>query len=94
HRLPASATPGEVQAAIAGRVPAAAAAASDRVRLAAERAVFDAGPRERGAVDADVRAVRHALARSQPWWRRALTAALPPSLLRVIPPIDDDDSQR
>ncbi|HET8868626.1 MAG TPA: transglutaminaseTgpA domain-containing protein, partial [Agrococcus sp.] len=43
--LPASATPGAVQAAIASRVDPEAAAAADRVRLAAERAVFDTGPR-------------------------------------------------
>lgn len=90
-RLPASATPGEVQAAIGARIggDAEAASAADRVRLAAERAVFDAGPRERGAVDADVHLVRRALARSQPLWRRALTTALPPSLVRVVPPIEE-----
>ncbi|QUW19696.1 transglutaminase-like domain-containing protein [Agrococcus sp. Marseille-Q4369] len=89
-RLPASATPGEVQAAIGDRLgdDAEARSAADRVRLAAERAVFDAGPRERGAVDADVRLVERALARSQPPWRRALTTALPPSLARVVPPIE------
>jgi transglutaminase-like putative cysteine protease len=90
-RLPASATPGDVQAAIGARIrdDAEARSAADRVRLAAERAVFDAGPRERGAVDADVRLVRVALARSQPLWRRALAAALPPSLVRVVPRVED-----
>ncbi|WP_405217119.1 transglutaminaseTgpA domain-containing protein [Agrococcus sp. Ld7] len=84
ERLPASATPGEVHAAIATRVPVDAARAADRVRLAAERAVFDAGARERGAVDDDVRTVRRALAAGARWWRRLLAAALPPSLLRVV----------
>ncbi len=90
-RLPASATPGEVRAAIGARLgdDAEARSAADRVRLAAERAVFDAGPRERGAVDADVRIVRRALARSQPLWRRALTTALPPSLMRVVLPVEE-----
>ncbi|WP_347754198.1 transglutaminase-like domain-containing protein [Agrococcus sp. ProA11] len=87
-RLPASATPGELQATIATRVPADAERAADRVRLAAERAVFDAGARERGAVDDDVRAVRRALAAAAPWWRRLLAAALPPSLLGVVAPQD------
>ena len=79
-----------MQAAIGDRLgdDAEARSAADRVRLAAERAVFDAGPRERGAADADVRLVERALARSQPRWRRALTTALPPSLARVVPPIE------
>ncbi|WP_072312993.1 transglutaminase-like domain-containing protein [Agrococcus sp. Marseille-P2731] len=81
-RLPASATPGAVHEAIAARSPDAASAA-DRVRLAAERAVFDAGPREPGAVDGDVRAARRALSASAPRWRQALAALLPPSLLGV-----------
>ncbi|MGC5077983.1 transglutaminase-like domain-containing protein [Agrococcus sp. DT81.2] len=88
-RLPASATPGDVQAAIAARAPAAAEA-SDRVRLAAERAVFDAGPREPGAVDGDAREARGALAASLPLWRRVLATVLPPSLLRVVPPLRED----
>lgn len=83
-RLPASATPGELQAAIAARVPSDAERSADRVRLTAERAVFDAGARERGAVDDDVRIVRRALAAAAPWWRRLLAAALPPSLLGVV----------
>lgn len=82
--LPSSATPGQVQATIAGRVEPETAAAADRVRLAAERAAFDAGPRERGAVDDDVHAVREALAAAAPWWRRVLAAVLPPSLVRVV----------
>ena len=93
QRLPGSATPGEVQAAIVARAGGGAAAdasAVERVRVAAERAVFDAGPREPGAADADVRAVRRALAASQPLWRRVLATVLPPSLLRVIPPMGTD----
>lgn len=90
ERLPGSATPGAVQGAIAARAPAAATA-SDRVRLAAERAVFDAGPREPGALDGDVRAVRRALAAQLPPWRRALALVLPPSLFRVIPPVPRED---
>ncbi len=82
-RLPPSATPGEVHAAIAQRAPAAAAP-SERVRLAAERAVFDAGPREPGVLDAEVGRVRRALATSLPPWRRALAALAPPSLLGVM----------
>ncbi|WP_157674341.1 DUF3488 and transglutaminase-like domain-containing protein [Agrococcus carbonis] len=82
-RLPASATPGALQAAIAARAPDAAAAA-DRVRLAAERAVFDAGPREPGVVDDDVRSVRRSLAAASPPWRRAIAVILPPSLLGVV----------
>lgn len=88
-RLPASATPGDVQGAIAARAPAAAAPA-DRVRLAAERAVFDAGPREPGALDDEVRAARGALGASLPLWRRALSTVLPPSLFRVVPPLRED----
>ncbi|MGM1028489.1 MAG: DUF4129 domain-containing transglutaminase family protein [Actinomycetota bacterium] len=88
-RLPGSATPGEVQAAIAERAPATAGA-SDRVRLAAERAAFDAGPREPGALDGDVREVRRGLAAALRPWRRALAAALPPSLFRIVPPLPDD----
>ncbi len=88
-RLPASATPGQVQAAIVARVPQLGAA-SDRVRLAAERAVFDAGPRDRGAVDDDVRAVRRALGRAAPAWRRALAAIAPPSLVGVVARERDD----
>lgn len=85
-RLPASATPGELQAAVAARVPGDAGRAADRVRLAAERAVFDAGARARGAVDDDVRTVRRALTAAAPRWRRLLAAALPQSLLGVIAP--------
>ncbi|WP_413316536.1 DUF3488 and transglutaminase-like domain-containing protein [Agrococcus sp. 1P02AA] len=81
-RLPASATPGEVQEAIAARSSDASGAAG-RVRMAAERAVFDAGPREPGAVDADVRAARRALVAAAPRRRRALAVLLPPSLLGV-----------
>ncbi|ROR66379.1 transglutaminase-like domain-containing protein [Agrococcus jenensis] len=88
-RLPGSATPGEVQAAIAARAPAGAAAA-DRVRLAAERAVFDDGPREPGVLDDDVRRGRRALADALPPWRRVLSALLPPSLFRVVPPLHDE----
>ncbi|GEK81186.1 transglutaminase domain-containing protein [Agrococcus baldri] len=91
--LPDSTTPGQLQAAIAARVEPTATAASDRVRLAAERAVFDAGPREPGAVDDDVRAVRRALAQASPWWRRLLATLLPPSLVRVIAPDRDDDGR-
>ncbi|MFJ6114033.1 transglutaminaseTgpA domain-containing protein [Agrococcus sediminis] len=87
-RLPASATPGDLQAAIAARVPPEAAAAADRVRLAAERAAFAGGPREPGACDADVRIAARGLVASLPPWRRALSTALPPSLLRVVPPLD------
>ena len=68
----------------------AAASASDRVRLGAERAVFDAGPREPGTLDGDVREVRRALAAQLPPWRRVLALVLPPTLLRVIPPLRED----
>nr|WP_274606964.1 transglutaminaseTgpA domain-containing protein [Agrococcus sp. KRD186] len=105
--LPASATPGQLQAALASRVESkpesgpgpepqpesGPAAAADRVRLAAERAAFDAGPRDRGVVDADVRTVRRALAAGAPWWRRALAAVLPRSLFRVVAR-DEGDEQR
>ncbi|HET8867497.1 MAG TPA: hypothetical protein VFM87_04125, partial [Agrococcus sp.] len=74
---------------ITSRVDPEAAAAADRVRLAAERAVFDTGPRAPGVVDGDVRTVRRALASGQPAWRRALAVALPPSLLRVVPDGED-----
>ncbi|WP_241428882.1 transglutaminase domain-containing protein [Agrococcus sp. ARC_14] len=83
-RLPDSATPGQLHAAIADRVEPDAAQAADRVRLAAERAVFDAGSRAAGVVDGDVRVVRRAVVASGPGWRRVLAAVLPPSLLRVL----------
>ncbi|SFR98800.1 Transglutaminase-like superfamily protein [Agrococcus baldri] len=88
--LPASATPGQLQAALASRVEPAAAAAADRVRLTAERAAFDAGPRDRGVVDADVRTVRQALAAGAPWWRRTLAAVLPRSLAGIVARDDDE----
>ncbi|WP_306231453.1 hypothetical protein [Agrococcus beijingensis] len=88
---PAAAAP--VPATAAAATAAAAAAATDRVRLAAERAVFDAGPRDRAAVDDDARMVRQALVASQPLWRRVLTTLLPPSLLRVTPPTQEPPQQ-
>ena len=83
-QLPESATPGQLQAAIAERVAPKAAAAADRVRLAAELAVFDDGSRARGVVDDDVRLVRRALTDAAPGWRRLLAVLLPPSLVRLV----------
>ncbi|GAA3604525.1 transglutaminase-like domain-containing protein [Agrococcus terreus] len=89
-RLPASATAGDVAEAIERRTGEPLTPAAERVKLAAERAAFDDGPRER-AHDGDVQGVREALLDTAPPWRRALVLLLPPSLLGVVARDRDDE---
>lgn len=82
-RLPASATAGDVAAAIERRTGEPLTPAAERVKLAAERAAFAEGPRD-GRFAGDVQGVREALLDTAPPWRRALALLLPPSLLGVV----------